>query len=251
MKDLIILICTVLGFSGCTKTLPETNGENEATKEPVSEESFKGEIVEKYDDSYLLCTLPEEENLTGLYYINNISKVSGSEDVEVGDIVEVYFDGGIMETYPAQIGSASYLKYISEGNDLINLYEEAIDDLYSVDTGLNPKDGGILAFNFEKATNLTDEQKEALTFIISNKYGMESLNANFDELLEMGYINKETNHFENGMLIEISVTEENENGFIFSASKWVSGLGAYFFMDCKATKTNDGYLYERGMEAIS
>lgn len=43
----------------------------------------------------------------------------------------------------------------------------------------------------------------------------------------------------------------NENHFTFTIQKWRSGLGAYWFADCKAVKTDNEWHYEIGAQMIS
>jgi hypothetical protein len=49
----------------------------------------------------------------------------------------------------------------------------------------------------------------------------------------------------------MSTSEEKENSFKFTASKWVSGLGAYFYNDCSAEKKDGKWSYTLGGIAIS
>ena len=57
-----------------------------------------------------------------------------------------------------------------------------------------------------------------------------SLAATYDELYEQGYIDKDKLYFEKGLLFSIEDTAIINTSFIFNASKWRSGLGAYFLM---------------------
>ena len=88
MKKVIYLLvlCMVLGMAGC--------GTNQENKEPVSGNvSVETENKENDDvvqNEQIADTGSSAENL--------------AEDVQVGDIVTIWFNGMIQETYPAQLG---------------------------------------------------------------------------------------------------------------------------------------------------
>ncbi len=167
-----------------------------------------------------------------------------------GQQVAVGYSGAVMETYPAQLGGAVYLQLLSEPDDRIGLYLTALDDLWNTDTALND-DTTYLAFDLSGAANLTEGEKSALVWQAAGTYGKEPLTGSFDELCEQGYIDREALYFDNGLLIELTVTEEGEDTFTFDLTKWRSGLGAYFFSGCTAQRTGDGWTYEVGAEMIS
>lgn len=137
-----------------------------------------------------------------------------------------------------------------KGNALIELYFTVIKDLYNTDPGLN--DGiNLLAFDLTGVTNLTDEEKNALVYLVGREFGLQTTTGTFDELCEDGTIDKENMVFENGILFEIDSKEPDGNTFEFDASKWRSGLGAYFFVDCTAEKDGGTWSYTVGVQAIS
>jgi hypothetical protein len=100
---------------------------------------------------------------------------------------------------------------------------------------------------------LNGGEKRALAYLAGGKYSPsgQSIMGTFDELSEQGLIDKENLYFETGILFAIEVTDVKEGAFTFSAQKWRSGLGAYFFNDCEAEKTSEGWTYTIGSEAIS
>lgn len=137
-----------------------------------------------------------------------------------------------------------------QGKELVGFYQMVLDDLWKVDEGLN-SDINVLAFDLSQVSNLTETEKDELVKIVSKSHGMEGIRGTFDELAEQGYIDKENLYFETGMLITIEVTDVTEDGFTFDVTKWRSGDGAYFFIDCNAVKTVNGWSYTVGSEAIS
>ena len=81
-----------------------------------------------------------------------------------------------------------------------------------------------------------------------------------DELREEGYLTGEkleggstAYSFTNGLLFTITPEETQDNGasVCFSAEKWRSPLGAYYFTKCTASRGDNGWEYTVGAEAIS
>lgn len=82
----------------------------------------------------------------------------------------------------------------------------------------------------------------------------------FDELREEGYLTGEkledgstVYSFTNGLLFTVTPEETQDNGasVCFSAGKWRSPLGAYYFTKCAASRGDNGWEYTVGAEAIS
>ncbi len=84
----------------------------------------------------------------------------------------------------------------------------------------------------------------------------------FDELREEGYLMGEkleggstAYSFTNGLLFTITPDEsaggERRVVVCFSAEKWRSPLGAYYFTKCTASRGDNGWEYTVGAEAIS
>lgn len=75
------------------------------------------------------------------------------------------------------------------------------------------------------------------------------ITATWEELVEEGRIDGEALTW-NGRGCLFTLAGSAEEGF--SAEKWASGLGAYFFQDCTAQKAADGtWSYEVGAHAIA
>lgn len=55
-----------------------------------------------------------------------------------GALVEVTWDGSVMESYPARFGDVTSVRILESGfNDLCRLYLDVLQDLWNVDAGLN------------------------------------------------------------------------------------------------------------------
>ena len=240
---LILIFLLVLPAMACSdnKQIPKTDS------------VLAGKIVQLYENSFLLAGTGAGD----LYMItskldiyNAENKSADTSALKAGQEVEIGYSGGIMESYPAQLGKPAYIKITRQGGDLVGFYQTILKDLWKVDEGLNPE-SGVLAFDLTQVENLNEAEKSALVYIVSEASGLTGITGTFDELSEQGYINKEKLYFEDGMLIEFELTDVTEESFMFNIRKWRSGTGAYFFNDCKAVKTGDDWQYTVGSEAIS
>lgn len=173
-----------------------------------------------------------------------------ADALKAGQTVEVGYSGLVMETFPAQFYEPQYLRIAGEGEDLVGLYSAVIDDLWAASPALN-EDAKIMAFDLSGVTNLSDTEKRALIWLMSNKYQADCIQSTFETLYDEGYIDKEQMCFTNGLLFKITMSEEGSKSFGFSAEKWRSGLGAYYFDQCTAKKSNGQWDYSIGGEAIS
>ena len=134
-----------------------------------------------------------------------------------------------------------------EKNPLAELYRQVLEDLWTVDPGLN-SEIAIIGVDLS-ATSLTEEEQTLLAEEFAAAHGMELVRGTWEELCEAGYIVRETLSWADGC--HFSITEkEGSSTLTFDARKWRSGLGAYFFCDCTAEPEEDGR-YVVGSEAIS
>jgi hypothetical protein len=247
MKKLFIVLILILLFA-----LPSAacSGNKQI---PKTDAVLAGKIVQIYDHSFLLAG----KNAADLYMIQSSLKIYDANNnaadasaLKAGQEAEIGYSGGIMESYPMQLGKPAYIKITGQGEDLVGFYQTILNDLWNVDQGLNP-DSGVLAFDLTQVENLSNAEKSALVYIVSGSYGLTGLAGTFDELGEQGYINRENLYFENGMLFEFELTNVTQNSFTFDVKKWRSGTGAYIFHDCKAVKSGDDWNYTVGAEMIS
>lgn len=157
-------------------------------------------------------------------YSENGEKIAIT-DIKAGDLVEISYNGMIMESYPAQISCNSLQR--KEETTLIQAYLALIDDIYKEDPGLNG-DISIIALDTTEMTNLTEAEKGRLLAKVGIQYGLEVKEGTFDSLSEEGLINKEELYFEKGILIEIKnpVYKEKSKKLTCGYQKWRSGLGA-------------------------
>ncbi len=267
----IIIMLLVFTMTACSQTgtgkpgLSDVNGENSAGNDntgsdqgQVSGAALKVKVIDVNNGSFLAASMDEGANGADIYRINAentglLNKDGGLADIgelKNGMMLDIVYDGVVMESFPMQLGGIKGIWIREEGEDIAGLYMKAIKDLYEVDPGLN---GNIerLAFNLNDVTNLTETEKTALVYMAGNEFGLETLRGTFDELREQGYINEDMLAFETGLLFTIKVKSEEKDSFVFDATKWRGGDGAYYFLDCTAKKGKDGWTYTIGGEAIS
>ena len=205
-----------------------------------------------------LYTLP----LEGLTLYLDGSSMDASE-IESGMTAEVWYTGGVQETYPAKFSQVVAVSFSREDDaryDLCGLYLQVLEDLWDKDAGLN---GGaeIVSVDLSKAPGgLTAGEKAAVAYVFAQKHGVQGLTMTFDELREEGYLTGEkleggstAYSFTNGLLFTITPEETQDNGasVCFSAGKWRSPLGAYSFTNCAASRGESGWEYSVGAEMIS
>lgn len=203
-------------------------------------------------------TLP----LDGLTLYLDGGSIDASQ-VESGMSAEVWYTGGVQETNPArfaQVVAVSFSREADPRYDLCGLYLQVLEDLWNADDGLN---GGaeLVSVDLSKAPDgLTAGEKAAIAYAFAQKHGVQGLTMTFDELREEGYLTGEkledgstVYSFTNGLLFTVTPEETQDNGasVCFSAGKWRSPLGAYYFTKCTASRGDNGWEYTVGAEAIS
>lgn len=105
MKKLLIILLTLslFCFAGCGLNM------NNVGKKP----SFSGKVLEVHS-SYILV---DGENIGGVSVTRQTVLPEGSPDVSSGDTVTVYYDGNIMESYPAQLGEVYAIVITEKATD--------------------------------------------------------------------------------------------------------------------------------------
>ncbi len=233
------LICMVL-LGGCAAGM----GSDLPAQTPAAE--LSGRIVRVQEGSVLIAS--EQSGLISVDR-NGVLEDWSDEQLVCGDMLYIGFDGAIMESYPARISGAVTAR-TEPGSDLVGLYLEIIADLWEQDDALN---SGIdyLAMDLTQAANLSEAEKEAVSWLAATDRELTPLRGSFEELGEQGYIDTENLYFEDGVLFSFTTTDEEETGFRFNAQKWRSGLGALMYNDCKAQLSDGRWSYELGGFAIA
>lgn len=266
MRRLFIMIMTlmlVIGVAACSQAGTEPTGhagsDDTGSGTPADGNiTLTARIMEIKGTSFLAANMAEDANDADIYWIHagdmEVIGVSGgklkSDALKEGMLVDILYDGVVMDSYPMQIGNMKSIRVREEGDDLAGFYMSVIDDLYKTDPGLN---GGIerIAFDFSGVSNLTETEKTALVYRLGSFYAIEAIRGTHDELVEQGYIDNENLSFETGILFIIELSNVESDRFNFNIRKWRSGDGAYYFQNCTAKKTNGSWKYTVGSHMIS
>ena len=253
---LVVYFCSCLlvacGAAGSGETVPGGVPSNE---EPSGGESAQPASVTA------ICRVVSNDGtllLAGMDGDPNIYTLTPEDDANLasGALVEVTYDGSILETWPAQFSGVTAVNTARGGfDDRCALYLQVLEDLWEVDSGLN---GDLTYIGVDLSrTSLSESEQAAVAWAFAGKHGGELLTGTWEELAEQGYIDQENLYWEDGILF--SITEKEMEGVYsltpvtFDAQKWRSGLGAYFFCDCTSVQSAGGHWngYTVGSQAIS
>jgi hypothetical protein len=172
------------------------------------------------------------------------------EQIELGTLFDITYDGMIAESYPLQIPNIWKIQTIGEEDCLIPLYLELFHEFYGFDSELNGET--YMAVDLTGFSNLSVGEKAAFLYLLQNQYPeLTVLEGTYESMVDDGYIISSTEYenfmyFPDGTLYRLNVIDAKNNSFRFSISKWVSGMGAYGSDDCKAKK--DPFTGEWGYE---
>ena len=269
---LMMVVAVTAALLACTKGGRDNEDENDTPNpEPqyVGADTMTLRVVGDGENGTLILAGETEVYalpLEGVTLYLDGGSVSASE-IESGMSAEVWYTGGVQETYPAkfsQVVAVSLSREESAQYDLCGLYLQVLEDLWNEDDGLN---GGaeVVSVDLSKAPGgLTAGEKAAVAYIYAQKHGVQGLTMTFDELREEGYLMGEkleggstAYSFTNGLLFTITPDESAEGESFslpvvcFSAEKWRSPLGAYYFTKCTPSRGHNGREYTDGAEAIS
>ena len=192
-------------------------------------------------------------------YTLNTKDLPLDRPVENGELINVYFET-VLETFPAQFGGVTAVEHtLTDRDDRCGLYLRVLEDLWAADPGLNT-DLEELGVDFSGLTDLSESEKSALAWVFGNAHGLTPVTGTLEELWQAGCLTPMTEPaegyedsvalycWENGCLFSLSGSAEEG----FTARKWASGLGAYVFSDCTASRNADGtWSYTVGAEAIA
>ena len=259
MRKSLLVLALALLLAGCSAA---PAGETPPAAESLSQEEpvavARCRVVDGVGtDTLVLAGL---DGGAGDVYTLGTAELAVEGELTDGAVVEVRFDGAVMESYPAQFSGVTGVQVTEQPvDDRCGLYLQVLEDLWEVDPGLNT-DLEELGVDFSGLTDLTESEKSALAWVFGNAHGLMPITGTLEEIWQAGYLTPMTEpaegqedsvalyRWENGCLF--SLTGSAEEGF--TAQKWASGLGAYLFSDCTAVQNADGtWSYTVGAEAIS
>lgn len=270
------------------------SGGNEGEEPPAAEggeSTVVCRVISQQDGTLLLAGTDEGTGLYQLHPEADVLTVDGvafdpaapdayaafPESSLVGAVASVRYDGGIQESWPMGFSGVTGVDISStEGfNDLCRLYLQVLEDLWSVDAGLN-SDLTVVGVDLS-CTRLSPGERSAVAYAFGVSHGVTAVEGTWEELVEQGYITGEPleggkgqfYQWEDGCLFAIEESDEPAavnmpalgpgetasgcDAVAFDASKWRSSLGAYMFTDCSAVSDGDRHWdgYTVGAEMIS
>lgn len=129
MITIVVLVLMTSGILACS----DSNDEVQSTQQEIQETAFEAIILE-INDTYLLV-----EPVEGSSELKSADQItvpmtneSTSPELEVGDIIEIKYNGEIAESYPAQITEVYSIKIVKEAvkeddDEVESEYEETTE----------------------------------------------------------------------------------------------------------------------------
>jgi hypothetical protein len=253
------IICCLFLYTGCSnEKIKEPNSSDnsqvvETNHKPSmkSEETMIGKIIKIDSDTIFVADIKNE---SGLYQVSTSNFSEETSNLSVGDIIEIGFDGLIFEIYPGIIANPDYIIFQEKSEDFVGLYHNIIMNLFETDPQLN-SDIDFIALDLTKDKNLTSSEKNALIYLLGNTTQIQTRLATYDDLLSENLIVVDNNtgfsELENGILFKMETSIVEDDKFSFTAEKWRSSLGAYYFNNCNGKKEGGKWTYSIGEEIIS
>lgn len=236
-KKSIALLCLALllalTLTACTRSAAANS---DPTK--TSAATLSGYLVENDNGSLLVSS---EDS--GLYFVSAetaLVKKGGSElsvsELKPGMTLSIGYDGAVLESYPAQF-NAQTIVVTEETDDKISLYAQALRHIY--EDGERMDSEKTIFLDLTKLTSLSDGQKNALAYVMSNYYHTKTeadvVRSSYEELESQGRL--KDGAIKDGVIFSVKDSESKKGAF--AVSQWWGPLGASGFGECTA-KFKDG-----------
>ncbi len=174
---------------------------------------------------------------------NKDGEKSELKEIQTGDIIEIAYNGIIMESYPAQITAD---RIDVKDTRLMDGYQALIEDIYSEDEGLN-SNIEMVVIDTTTLEELSGLEKEKLLGNLKAAFGLEVREGTYDQLVKEGLIDDKVLYFEKGILIKITEPSHNDQitEITCGISKWKGGLGAVGSDKVTASLKKNGWIIEK------
>ena len=93
---------------------------SESYRKKKAAETYKmtGTVLEISNGTMIVEPLEGEDELSSSdKFVVSMEHMSASPELEVGDIIEVTYNGDIEETYPARLGGVTYISVVDSASD--------------------------------------------------------------------------------------------------------------------------------------
>lgn len=188
----LLLFALVLLLAGCASTgnqaapaggTPAGSPSEEPGLTAGAPEKMTCRIVDGAEEGELVLAGPGG---AGDVYTLDTEGLAVDGPLADGAMVEVGFDGMILETYPAKFGHVTGVTVLEEpADDRCGLYLQVLSDLWEVDTALNT---GLeeLGVDLSGLTDLAESEKSALAWVFGNAHGLMPITGTLEEIWEAG-----------------------------------------------------------------
>ena len=111
MKKLILLCCAL----SCVLGLISCGSKSGKDFDPAPTGSFQATVVEAHDDYLMVEPLAgsNESKSADRIHVSLKNKTISWPNPTVNDVIEISYDGSIMETYPAQLGEVYHIEIVT------------------------------------------------------------------------------------------------------------------------------------------
>lgn len=212
-------------------------------------------VVDVQDDQLILAAADGGENDVYALALGDLPVTyedPSQTEIVPGNQIQIGYGGTVEETFPARLGNVEAIRVQVDGFDnLCALYLQVFQDLWDTDTALNQ---GIVQLGLDLSqTRLTPAEQSAVGVALGNRWDLPAHQATWEELVQAGTIDGENLQWEDGLFLAIREEDPTADSLTFTAEKWRSGLGAYYFSDCTARQDAGGQwsAYTVGAEAIA
>lgn len=231
---LCLALLLALTLTACTRSAAVNEEPKEAPSASLSAylvENDNGSLFVSSEDSGLYFVSAEKA------VIKKGNKALSVSELKPGMTLQIGFDGSVCESYPAQIPNALTIEVTDETDDKVSLYAQALKYIY--ENGERADWEKTIFLDLTKLTSLSNGQKSALAYVMSNYYHTKTeadvVRSSYEELKAQGRL--ENGSLKNGVIFSVRESESKKGAF--EVSQWWSPLGALGFSGCTA-KLKDG-----------
>lgn len=249
-KFIVLILITVL-FVGCNEIVTQEDlgqgliTDNKTGTEVVS----RAKILDIYENSVLMCGV--EGEIETLYSLTTMNKDNLPIDARAGSIIDIYFDGLVMESYPARISNIIKIEVFNQEGDYVGLFTDILKELNDLNNNSYKDMYKNIRIQADTKDILSKDEKNGLTYIVGNKIDIANSFqvTNIEQELEFGL---DTENTQEMLLFNITVNEIDEQGFTFDIGISYPDLEIKNgYLNCRVN-FNDGELeYTKGEEYIS
>ena len=114
----VIGVVVVFAIAGIMVFSAYRSSESYRKKKAAETYIMTGTVLEISNGTMIVEPLEGEDELSSAdKFVVSMEHMSASQEPEVGDIIEVTYNGDIEETYPARLGGVTYISVVDSASD--------------------------------------------------------------------------------------------------------------------------------------